>query len=314
MRQRFFVVLVGTCALAAVFAGARALTGWNCSSAGCRGGRRSRRRPRRRHADPRGRRDRPSRDASADPAGQRSRRDWLATDADWTDLGPTNIGGRVTDLVVDPCKPEHDLHRGRGRRHLEEHRRAASTFVDRLARRRPSRRSARSRAAPTGTLWAGTGEANPPGGGLTYFGDGIYRSDRRRRDVAEPGPDRQRLVRPHRRRPDEPERGSSPRPPGTVSTSVVAARHLPLDRRRQDVAARARAAERHDRRRRRRDRPDEPEHVFASLWDHNRNNGARTYGGVGSGLLPLDRTAATRGRGWRTSSARCRRTTRRRPA
>jgi hypothetical protein len=27
-----------------------------------------------------------------------------------------------------------------------------------------------------GTLWAGTGEANPPGGGLTYFGDGIYSS------------------------------------------------------------------------------------------------------------------------------------------
>jgi hypothetical protein len=27
-----------------------------------------------------------------------------------------------------------------------------------------------------GTLWAGTGEANPSGGGLTFFGDGVYRS------------------------------------------------------------------------------------------------------------------------------------------
>ena len=27
-----------------------------------------------------------------------------------------------------------------------------------------------------GTLWAGTGEANASGGGITYFGDGIYKS------------------------------------------------------------------------------------------------------------------------------------------
>ena len=27
-----------------------------------------------------------------------------------------------------------------------------------------------------GTLWVGTGEQNPPGGGLTYFGDGVYKS------------------------------------------------------------------------------------------------------------------------------------------
>src|SRR5439155_12358750 len=29
---------------------------------------------------------------------------------------------------------------------------------------------------PDGALWAGTGEANPPGGGLTYFGNGVYKS------------------------------------------------------------------------------------------------------------------------------------------
>ena len=27
-----------------------------------------------------------------------------------------------------------------------------------------------------GTLWAGTGEANPAGGGMTYFGNGVYKS------------------------------------------------------------------------------------------------------------------------------------------
>ena len=27
-----------------------------------------------------------------------------------------------------------------------------------------------------GTLWAGTGEANASGGGITYVGDGVYKS------------------------------------------------------------------------------------------------------------------------------------------
>jgi photosystem II stability/assembly factor-like uncharacterized protein len=31
--------------------------------------------------------------------------------------------------------------------------------------------------------------------------------------------------------------------------------------------------------------PKNPRRVFAALWDHKRNNGARTYGGVGSGLF-----------------------------
>ena len=37
---------------------------------------------------------------------------------------------------------------------------------------------------PDGALWAGTGEANPSGGGLTYFGNGIYKIDRWQRHVA----------------------------------------------------------------------------------------------------------------------------------
>ena len=31
--------------------------------------------------------------------------------------------------------------------------------------------------------------------------------------------------------------------------------------------------------------PQNPQIVYASLWDHKRNNGARVYGGVGSGLF-----------------------------
>jgi photosystem II stability/assembly factor-like uncharacterized protein len=34
--------------------------------------------------------------------------------------------------------------------------------------------------------------------------------------------------------------------------------------------------------------PANPNRVYASLWDHHRNNGARVYGGIGSGLFRSD--------------------------
>ena len=34
--------------------------------------------------------------------------------------------------------------------------------------------------------------------------------------------------------------------------------------------------------------PANPKRVYATLWDHHRNNGARVYGGVGSGLFRSD--------------------------
>ena len=34
--------------------------------------------------------------------------------------------------------------------------------------------------------------------------------------------------------------------------------------------------------------PSNPQRIFAALWDHKRNNGARVYGGVGSGLYRSD--------------------------
>ena len=43
----------------------------------------------------------------------------------WEYVGANNIGGRVTDVVVDPTPCRHDLRRLRGRRRLEEHRRRA---------------------------------------------------------------------------------------------------------------------------------------------------------------------------------------------
>ena len=39
--------------------------------------------------------------------------------------------------------------------------------------------------------------------------------------------------------------------------------------------------------------PSNSQRVYAALWDHHRNNGARIYGGVGSGLFRSDDGGAT---------------------
>ena len=104
MRQRFFVVLVGTCALAAVFAGARALTGSTVRVPVAAAVGEAEEGPadvtRIREAGGIGRR---VTQAQIQRAAKQARA-LRATDADWTVLGPTNIGGRVTDLVVDPTQ------------------------------------------------------------------------------------------------------------------------------------------------------------------------------------------------------------------
>jgi hypothetical protein len=200
----------------------------------------------------------------------------------WTDLGPTDIGGRITDLVVDAGHPDTIFVAAAGGGIWKSTDRC-TTFTPSWPDGSVQAIGALARGSD-GTLWAGTGEANPPGGGLTYFGDGIYSSADNGatwqfRGLSDSGSFGRIVVDP-----SNPSRIFAAAA-GTVSTSVSQRgiyRSVDAGATWQQVLAPPNgttggvdiAID-----------PSNPNKIFASLWDHKRNNGARTYGGVGSGLF-----------------------------
>jgi photosystem II stability/assembly factor-like uncharacterized protein len=107
----------------------------------------------------------------------RARRQALATTTTpgtWRLQGPTNVGGRILDVVVDPLANDsvyvatatggvwHSNNAGRT---------FTSVWPDDLVQTIGA-----LAIASDGTLYAGTGEAGPGGGSLTYGGTGLYRS------------------------------------------------------------------------------------------------------------------------------------------
>ena len=137
-----------------------------------------------------------------------------------------------------------------------------------------------------GTLWVGTGEANPSGGGLTFFGNGVYRSTDGGATWTKSGLPDSGAVGNIVVDPTDPG-GSSSRPPATCPARRLSAASTGSTARRwQHVLA---TPNNTTGARRSGDRPANPDRVYATLWDHHRNNGARVYGGVGSGPVPLRR-------------------------
>ncbi|MGH3344847.1 MAG: WD40/YVTN/BNR-like repeat-containing protein [Carbonactinosporaceae bacterium] len=93
---------------------------------------------------------------------------------DWALAGPTNIGGRVTDIAVDSDEPD-TVYAAAATGCVWKSTDSGSTF----ARAWPEdlgQSMGALVAAPDGTLFAGTGEANPGGGSIVYPGSGVYRS------------------------------------------------------------------------------------------------------------------------------------------
>jgi hypothetical protein len=96
------------------------------------------------------------------------------TTGTWTQHGPTNVGGRVLDVVVDPTTPNAiyvATATGGVWRSTDAGKHFYSTWPDDYVQTIGA-----LAIAPDGTLYAGTGEAGPGGGSLTYGGTGVYRS------------------------------------------------------------------------------------------------------------------------------------------
>ena len=209
----------------------------------------------------------------------------------WEYAGANNIGGRVTDVVVD-SDPANTIYVASAGGGVWKSTDAGPTYTPAWPNNYPQAIGSLARGSD-GTLWAGTGEANASGGGITYVGDGVYRSTdggatwtnvglgnagmigRIAVDPANPNRprrgERQHLLDrrqarpvPHDRRRHALEAGPRSRPDAAPYTGAV------------DVAF----------------DPVNPNRVYATLWDHHRNSYLRPYGGIGSGLYVTDNALA----------------------
>lgn len=203
----------------------------------------------------------------------------------WHLVGPSKIGGRVTDLVVDPRRSDtvYVAASGGG---VWKSTDAGKTFRPAWPRRFTQTIGALAMGAD-GTLWAGTGEANPSGGGLTFFGDGVYRSANGGRTWARWGLSRSGAIGRILVDPRNPQRvfvAAAGNLSGTAGQRGIyrlrnGGRHwqlvLPTPNTTTGGVDLAMDAANHNR-------------IYAVLWDHKRNNGSRVYGGVGSGLFRSD--------------------------
>jgi sortilin (neurotensin receptor 3) len=201
--------------------------------------------------------------------------------AAWQAIGPTNIGGRVLDVALDPANA-NTIYIATASGGVWRSTDGAATFTEAWPRANPQPIGAIAMASD-GALYAGTGESGPGGGSITYGGRGLYKSTNGGaswtnvglRDTVTTG----RIVVD----PANPERifvassGDLFNPGGgrgvyrsidggaswsrvlAGDTATTGAVDLAID-------------------------PQNPQRIFAAMWDHIRYPNLRVYGGVGSGV------------------------------
>src|SRR2546430_8769120 len=205
-----------------------------------------------------------------------------AAAAPWQPLGPANIGGRVTDLVVDPVRPD-TVYAGAATGGVWRSTDAGRT----CARAWPATVTPSIGAlaiTPGGTLFAGPGEGNPGGGSVTFPGNGVFRSADGGSTWAPAGLAGSDRIGRVAIDPTNPTRlfggaAGSLFVPGGVrglyrTTDAGATWQLVLSGANGTTGAIDVAID-----------PGNPNRVFAAMWNHKRQPQGRTYGGVGSGLF-----------------------------
>ena len=202
----------------------------------------------------------------------------------WQFVGPTNVGGRVIDIAVDPTTTPSTVFAavssGGG---IMKSTDGGVTFTPSYPDDFTQSMGALARGSD-GTLYAGTGEgSNPSGGGSTFMGDGIYRSTDNGDTWQFSGlPDSGafgRIV----VNPDNPKEVWAAASGSLTWVSSQRGLYHSLDGGKTwdralsgpgdhtgavDIAL----------------QPGNPHVILASLWDRYRNNGSFYYGGAGSGL------------------------------
>jgi photosystem II stability/assembly factor-like uncharacterized protein len=199
----------------------------------------------------------------------------------WDLIGPTNIGGRIVDVALDP-KRRDALYVAAASGGLWYSTDAGMTY-------RPAWPDHFTQAmgavttAPDGTIYVGTGEANPGGGSLTYTGTGVYKSTDGGRHWTNIGLRDSGAIGKIAIDPRNPRRvfvaasGSLFNPGGdrgvyrsdnggrtwtrvlAGTTDTTGATEVMFD-------------------------PRNPQRMYAIMWDHRRQPNQRTYSGVGSGV------------------------------
>lgn len=202
-------------------------------------------------------------------------------EASWELQGPTNVGGRIVDIVVDVDETGtvYAASASGGLwRTTDDNQTYEPIWPDDLTQALGA-----IAQQPDGTLFAGTGEAQPGGGSLTFGGTGMYRSEDRGETwelvgLEESGAFAEIVVHP-----TEPETiyaaasGHLYIPGGQrglyVSTDGGDSWEQLLEGRNGTTGATDIAID-----------PSDPDHMLVALWDHLRTPGVRTYGGFGSGI------------------------------
>ncbi|HEY0641174.1 MAG TPA: hypothetical protein VGD67_26380, partial [Pseudonocardiaceae bacterium] len=95
------------------------------------------------------------------------------TDQVWSQLGPSNIGGRIRDVAADPTTPGV-VYIATGTGGLWRSADGGATFTEAWDGTLPQSMGAVA-VDSRGVVWAGTGEPDH-GGGSAYYGNGVYRS------------------------------------------------------------------------------------------------------------------------------------------
>ncbi|MER5454672.1 glycosyl hydrolase [Micromonospora sp. NPDC002389] len=203
----------------------------------------------------------------------------------WSFFGPANIGGRVVDIAVDPQVPDQ-IFIAAASGGVWKSSDAGATFT-------PAWPDGWAQAigaiamTSDGVLFAGTGEAQPGGGSITFGGDGVYRSTDRGATWQRVGLADSHAIGRFAVDPSDEDRvfaaasgnlfvpggergvyltedgGDTWRQVLAPPNDTTGATEVVID-------------------------PTDPDRVYAAMWDHLREPHQRTYGGPGSSLWRSD--------------------------